>query len=122
MGYITLIPQLPGIYGNINRPCPRAVSSDSGRFTAINPRQLGYNYYMHTVYDVYYVENFARRKFSPISPSALIIMLILLSCIKDSMTKFYPAKNFMYTVPALLYMHSDIMVLKPWFLFSPVQP
>ena len=27
----------PGIYGNVNHPCPRASPSDSGRFTAINP-------------------------------------------------------------------------------------
>ncbi len=46
MGYISLIPQLPGIYGNVNRTCPRATPSDSGRFTPINPRQMGYNYYL----------------------------------------------------------------------------
>ena len=44
MGYIKVKAQLPGIYGNVNRPCPRATPSDSGRFTAINPRQLGFNY------------------------------------------------------------------------------
>ena len=32
-----VIARLPGIYGNVNRPCPRAAPSDSGRFTAINP-------------------------------------------------------------------------------------
>ena len=37
MGYIIVIARLPGIYGNVNRPCPRAAPSDSGRFTAINP-------------------------------------------------------------------------------------
>ena len=47
VGYITLIAQLPGIYGNVNRPCPLATPSDSGRFTAINPGQLGNNYYIH---------------------------------------------------------------------------
>ena len=26
--YIIVIPQLSGIYGNVNRPCPRAVLSD----------------------------------------------------------------------------------------------
>ena len=45
MGYIILIAQLPGIYGNINCPCPQATPSDSGQFTAINPGQLGNNYY-----------------------------------------------------------------------------
>ena len=48
MGYIEVKAQLPGIYGNINRPCPRAMPSDSGQFTAINPRQLGFNYYIIT--------------------------------------------------------------------------
>ena len=42
MGYITLLAQLPGIYGSVNCPCPRAMPSDSG---AINPGQLGNNYY-----------------------------------------------------------------------------
>ena len=37
MGYIIVIARLPGIYGNVNRPCPQAAPSDSGRFTAINP-------------------------------------------------------------------------------------
>ena len=37
VGYITVIARLLGIYGNVNRPCPRASPSDSGRFTAINP-------------------------------------------------------------------------------------
>ena len=37
MGYIIVIARLPGIYGDVNRPCPRATPSDSGRFTAINP-------------------------------------------------------------------------------------
>ena len=37
MGYIIVIAQLPEIYGNVNRPYPRATPSDSGRFTAINP-------------------------------------------------------------------------------------
>ena len=37
MGYITSIAQLPGIYGSV---------LGLGRFTAINPRQLGYNYYI----------------------------------------------------------------------------
>ena len=37
MGYIRVIARLPGIYGDVNRPCPRATPSDSGRFTAINP-------------------------------------------------------------------------------------
>ena len=46
MGYITLIAQLPGIYGNVNRPCPQAMPPDSGQFTAINPGQLGNNYYV----------------------------------------------------------------------------
>ena len=32
-----VIARLPGIYGNVNCPCPRAAPSDSGRFTAINP-------------------------------------------------------------------------------------
>jgi hypothetical protein len=49
MGYITLIAQLLGIYGDVNRPCPRAIPSDSGRFTAINPRQLGNSYYLSTI-------------------------------------------------------------------------
>ena len=35
--YIIVIARLPGIYGDVNRPCPRAIPSDSGRFTAINP-------------------------------------------------------------------------------------
>ena len=46
MGYIKVKAQLPGIYGNVNRPCPRAAPSDSGRFTAINPWRLGFNYYL----------------------------------------------------------------------------
>ena len=46
MGYIKVKAQLPGIYGNVNRPCPRAAPSDSGRFTAINPWRLGFNYYI----------------------------------------------------------------------------
>ena len=29
MGYINVKAQLPGIYGNVNQPCPRAVPSDS---------------------------------------------------------------------------------------------
>ena len=29
IGYITLVAQLPGIYGDVNRPCPRAAPSDS---------------------------------------------------------------------------------------------
>ena len=29
MGYITLVAQLPWIYGDVNRPCPRATPSDS---------------------------------------------------------------------------------------------
>ena len=45
MGYIIVLAQLPGIYdvnqpeseGIVNRPCPRATPSDSGRFTVINP-------------------------------------------------------------------------------------
>ena len=45
MGYIKVRAQLPGIYGNVNRPCPRAAPSDLGRFTAINPWRLGFNYY-----------------------------------------------------------------------------
>ena len=47
MGYIKVKAQLPAIYGNVNRPCPRAAPSDSGRFTAINPWRLGFNYYMY---------------------------------------------------------------------------
>ena len=35
VGYITVIAQLLRIYGNVNRPCPQALPSDSGRFTAI---------------------------------------------------------------------------------------
>ena len=45
---ITLIARLPGIYGNVNSPCPRATPSDSGRFTTINPRRPGYNYYINS--------------------------------------------------------------------------
>ena len=39
MGYISvsLIARLPGIYGNVNEPCPRAAPSDSVSFTAIKP-------------------------------------------------------------------------------------
>ena len=37
IGYIIVIAWLPGIYGNINHPCPQASTSDSGQFTAINP-------------------------------------------------------------------------------------
>ena len=44
MGYIKVKAQLPGIYGNVNRPCPRATPSDSDQFTDINPRQLGFTY------------------------------------------------------------------------------
>ena len=46
MGYITLIAQLPGSYGNVNRPCPQATPLDSGRVTAIIPGQLGNVYYV----------------------------------------------------------------------------
>ena len=46
VGYITVIAWLLGIYGIVNRPCPRASPSDSGRFTAINPQQPCYNYYL----------------------------------------------------------------------------
>ena len=44
---IIVIARLPGIYGNVNRPCPRAAPSDSGRFTAINPwlRAITITYY-----------------------------------------------------------------------------
>jgi hypothetical protein len=49
VGYITLIAQLLGSYGDVNRPCPRATPSDSGRFIAITPRQLGNNYYIHII-------------------------------------------------------------------------
>ena len=45
VGYIKAKNQLPEIYGNINGPCPWAMPSDSGRFIAINPRQLGFDYY-----------------------------------------------------------------------------
>ena len=45
VGYTTFIAQLPGIYDNINRPCPWTTPSDSGRFTAKNTRKLGNNYY-----------------------------------------------------------------------------
>ena len=31
MGYISLIARLPGIYGDVNKPCPRAAPSDSVR-------------------------------------------------------------------------------------------
>ena len=41
-GYIV---QLSGIYGNVNKPRPRAVTLALGWFTAINPWQLYYNYY-----------------------------------------------------------------------------
>ena len=37
MGYIVVIAWLPGIYGNVNCPCPWALPSESGRFTGINP-------------------------------------------------------------------------------------
>ena len=53
MGYIIVIARLPGIYGNVNRPCPRATPSDSGRFTAINPRRLGVNYYIYPTSPLY---------------------------------------------------------------------
>ena len=52
MGYIKVKAQLPGIYGNVNRPCPRAAPSDSGRFTAINPWRLGFNYYISYSYTI----------------------------------------------------------------------
>ena len=57
MGYI--IVQLPGIYGNVNQPspraqnrhCPQATPSDLVCLsTAINPRQLAYNYYGYKCY------------------------------------------------------------------------
>ena len=37
MGYITLIVQLSGIYGYVNKPPPRAIALRFGSFTAINP-------------------------------------------------------------------------------------
>jgi len=36
-GYIILIVQLSGIYGNVNKPRPGAVALGLGWFTAINP-------------------------------------------------------------------------------------
>ena len=45
-GYITVIAQLSGIYGNVNKPRPRAVALGLGWFTAINSGQLYYNYYL----------------------------------------------------------------------------
>ena len=51
MGYIKVKARLPGIYGNVNRPCPRATPSDSGQFTAINPTRPGFNYYITFVLD-----------------------------------------------------------------------
>ena len=36
-GYITLIVQLSGIDGDVNKPRPRAVALRLGWFTAINP-------------------------------------------------------------------------------------
>jgi len=39
-GYIIVIAQLSGIYGNINKPRPRAVTLGLRWFTATNPRQL----------------------------------------------------------------------------------
>ena len=52
MGYIIVIARLPGIYGNVNRPCPRAAPSDSGRFTAINPwpRAITITYTLGKIY------------------------------------------------------------------------
>ena len=37
MGYIIIIARLPGIYGDVDHPCPQTMLLDSGRFTAINP-------------------------------------------------------------------------------------
>ena len=31
---VILTARLPGIYGDVNCPCPRAIPSDSGQFTA----------------------------------------------------------------------------------------
>jgi len=36
-GYITVILQLSGVYGNVKKPCPQAVALRLGWFTAINP-------------------------------------------------------------------------------------
>ena len=41
MGYIKVKAQLPGIYGNVNCPCPRATPSDSGRFYCHKSRATG---------------------------------------------------------------------------------
>ena len=45
-GYTILIAQLSGIYGNVNKPRSRAVALGLGWFTAINPWQPCYNYYI----------------------------------------------------------------------------
>ena len=46
MGYITVIAQSPWIYGNVNKPCPRAYALGLGLFTAINPCRLCNSYYV----------------------------------------------------------------------------
>ena len=54
LGYITPIAQLPGIYGNVNRPCPWATSSDSGQFiTAKKIRENG-QYLLLAILDMQY--------------------------------------------------------------------
>ena len=69
MGYIKVKAQLPGIYGNVNRPCPWAAPSDSGQFTTINPRRLGFNYCI-----IFYDNNTTG------TPAILLFMLFLLFC------------------------------------------
>ena len=46
MVYIKVKVQLPGIYGNVNQPLSSGYALGFGRFIAINPRQLDFNYYV----------------------------------------------------------------------------
>ena len=49
---MVVIARLPGIYGNVNRPCPQVSSLDSGQFTAINPWPRAINItYIPYLYD-----------------------------------------------------------------------
>ena len=62
MEYINVKAQLPEIYGNVNQPRPRAsYALGLGQFTAINPRQLGFNYYLYYTY----VQSYAHSNHSP---------------------------------------------------------
>ena len=84
-GYIILIAQLSGIYGNVNKPRPRAGALGRGWFTAINPCRLCYNYYIPQ-----YLLSILQYVLSPPSPLPVCLELDmgiheLLGCLDPTM-------------------------------------